>query len=145
MKKIFLACTMAIINCYALRFQKLFAQTDASIQNIPAATHCTKEAMTAYTLNFKPGERFKCDHNGQAFRCVKTTKGYSCDVTENWPTEPPKQEERVEPPVPAQLPRKTYLEEHTAIEMTPDQLMWLQQNFITRGKLNLLFRNGKPQ
>jgi hypothetical protein len=79
-------------------------------------------------------------------------------VTENWPTEPPKQEEHpeqegrarppmpilvpeeppkplvpeespqpyhveklVEPPVPAQLPRKTYLEEHTGIELTQDQ------------------------
>ena len=85
--------------------------------------------MTAYTLNFKPGERFKCDHNGQAFRCVKTTKGYSCDVTENWPTEPPKQEERVEPPRPTglgELPvpvqqEPTYLERTTAIELTEDQ------------------------
>ena len=171
MKKIFLACTMAIINCYALRFQKLFAQTDASIQEIPPATRCTKEAITEYTLNFKPGERFKCSYRNQDWRCVKTTKGYSCDVTENWPTESPKQEEHpeqegrarppmpilvpeeppqpshveelVEPPVPAQLPRKTYLEEHTAIELTQDQQMWLQQNFITSRKLNLIFRNGK--
>ena len=86
MKKIFLACTMAIINCYALRFSKLFAQTDASIQEIPPATHCTKEAITDYTLNFVPGERFICKHNDQAWRCVKTTNGYSCDVTEDWPT-----------------------------------------------------------
>jgi hypothetical protein len=86
MKKILLVCTMAIINAYALRFSKLFAQTDASVQIIPPATHCTKEAITDYTLHFQPGERFMCDHNGQAFRCVKTTKGYSCDVTENWST-----------------------------------------------------------
>ena len=77
---------MAIINAYALRFSKLFAQTDASIQEIPPATHCTKEAITDYTLNFAPGERFKCRHNDQDWRCVKTTKGYSCDVTEDWPT-----------------------------------------------------------
>ena len=30
-------------------------------------------------------------------------------------------EKLVEPPVPAQLPRKTYLEEHTGIELTQDQ------------------------
>ena len=90
---------MAIINAYALRFSKLFAQTDASIQEIPPATHCTKEAITDYTLNFKPGERFICKHNDQAWRCVKTTNGYSCDVTEDWhvPASP-------QPLTPAPLP-----------------------------------------
>ena len=75
---------MAIINASALRFEKLFAQTDASVQIIPEATRCTKEAVTEYTAHFAPGERFICNHNNQSWRCVKTTKGYSCDVTEDW-------------------------------------------------------------
>ena len=77
---------MAIINAYALRFSKLFAQTDASIKTIPPESHCTKESITKYTENFQPGERFKCTLLDQEWRCVKTTNGYSCDVTENWST-----------------------------------------------------------
>ena len=77
---------MVIINAYALRFSKLFAQTDASVKTIPAESHCTKESITKYTENFQPGDRFKCTLHDQEWRCVKTTNGYSCDVTEEWPT-----------------------------------------------------------
>ena len=86
MKKILLLCTMAIINAYALRFEKLFAETDASVHVMPPQSSCSKASITEYAKSFPPGERFKCTTPEQEWRCVKTTGGYSCDVTENWST-----------------------------------------------------------
>ena len=144
MKRIFLGCSLAIINCYAstVIHRSKFAQARAIIlqpHEIPDDSWmCNRDHIADLAKEHKHGEVFTCQRETQKWSCVVTTTGYACDVDDEPvpPTPPPTPTPIVPTPNPTPL-----LDIDTSIDMTVDQGNWLQVNVIKHRKPKLLYRN----
>ena len=143
MKRIFLGCSLAIINCYAstVIHRSKFAQARA-IQPPPEIPDdswmCNRDHIADLAKGRNPGEVFSCEKDTQKWSCVVTTTGYACDVDDEPVPVPP-------PPTPTPTPiiidDISRLEIDTSIDMTVLEGNWLQDNVIKHRKPKLLYRD----